>query len=144
MPIFILNKEDNSEKTVQSMKLINIDKKRYSDRREIVQKYMQVIIKQIKAKNNGDIPDAFAPALDSLADLYDIYYDTLSCYREQGVMVVDRFGNAVKNPLIKQILEISHQVQKIERDFGLTLKSANTIKDAEPEGDDLLDKLNTL
>ena len=108
------------------------------------QLYIKDALTLIKDKNNGTVPGHYLQALDMYADLLDVYEQCVEALREQGIMITDRFGAYVKNPMIKQVLEVSVQLQKLQIQMGLTPRSNKQISEADVEGQDLIDKLSNI
>lgn len=121
--------------------MAKITKSRWSDCSPKTQMYVSDALALIKDKNNGTVPSHYLQALDMYADLLDVYEQCVEALREQGIMITDRFGMSVKNPMIKQVLECSVQLQKLQIQMGLTPRSNKQIDVAEVEGQDLIDKL---
>ena len=121
--------------------MAKITKSRWSDCSPKTQMYVSDALALIKDKNNGQVPSHYLQALDMYADLLDVYEQCVEALREQGIMITDRFGMSVKNPMIKQVLECSVQLQKLQIQMGLTPRSNKQIDVADVEGQDLIDKL---
>lgn len=124
--------------------MAKVTKSRWSDCSPKTQMYVSDALALIKDKNNGQVPSHYLQALDMYADLLDVYEKCVEALREQGIMVEDRFGAMVKNPMIKQVLECSVQIQKLQIQMGLTPRSNKQIDVAEVEGQDLIDKLSNI
>jgi P27 family predicted phage terminase small subunit len=124
--------------------MAKVTKSRWSECSPKTQMYVSDALALIKDKNNGQVPSHYLQALDMYADLLDVYEKCVEALREQGIMVEDRFGAMVKNPMIKQVLECSVQIQKLQIQMGLTPRSNKQIDVAEVEGQDLIDKLSNI
>lgn len=115
--------------------LNNQAKKLYHNYPDEVQKYMWSIHKFIKAKC-GNINDEWLGSLSMLADNYSIFIQCRDKIKDDGLMILDRFGSAIKHPLIKVQNDAQIQLVKLLQEFGLTPKSVARLNNNEDTEDD--------
>lgn len=82
------------------------------------------------------IQNEWLAPLSILADNFSIFYQCRDAIRNDGLMVTDRFGAAIKHPLIKVQVDAQIQIVKLLNEFGLTAKAAAKLNDNSDEEDD--------
>lgn len=104
----------------------NMNKKKkngkYSEFKECTQNFMSAVENHLKDKF-GKIEPQWQGLLRMLAIQYDLYFRCEECIREEGLLVGDRLGNRVKNPLLKTQTDAQIQCIKLATEFGLSPKS---------------------
>ena len=79
--------------------------------------------------------------LDLLASNYELFIMAKNKVKEDGLMVVNRFGNLDKHPLLAQIKDSNIQCCKLINEFGLSPKADSKIKSESNDDADYLDTL---
>lgn len=82
------------------------------------------------------IQNEWLAPLSILADNFSIFYQCRDAIRNDGLMVTDRFGAAIKHPLIKVQVDAQIQIIKLLNEFGLTAKAAAKLNDDTNEEDE--------
>lgn len=82
------------------------------------------------------IQNEWLPSLSMLADNFSIFYQCRDAIRADGLMIIDRFGAAIKHPLIKVQVDAQIQIIKLLNEFGLTAKAAAKLNDDTNEEDE--------
>lgn len=82
------------------------------------------------------IQNEWLASLSILADNFSIFYQCRDAIRNDGLMVTDRFGAAIKHPLIKVQVDAQIQIVKLLNEFGLSPKAAAKLNDNSDEEDD--------
>lgn len=104
------------------------------------------LISKIKEDNNGTIPESLNGSLNMLEDAYNTYIQLNNKIKEDGLMILDRYGNPNKHPLLQIKLTTKAQIIKLLSELQMTPKSKGKIKEVEEdtEGESPLMKfLNT-
>lgn len=76
----------------------------------------------------GIIKPHWEGQLDLLASNYELFIMAKNKVKEDGLMVVNRFGNLDKHPLLAQIKDSNIQCCKLINEFGLSPKADSKIK----------------
>lgn len=87
-------------------------------------------------KKHKRIQNEWLPSLSMLADNFSIFYQCRDAIRADGLMVIDRFGTLVKNPLLKCQNDAQIQIIKLLNEFGLTVKAAAKLNGDDVEEDE--------
>lgn len=104
------------------------DKKSFIEYGQQTQKYMRYITQYLSDKY-GKINDEWYISLTMLADNIEILELSRYQVRRDGIMIPDRFGNMIKHPLLKTIVDSNIQIVKLLNEFGLTPKALYKLKD---------------
>ena len=105
---------------------------------------MQNALDFVTKKSGGELQDKDRILLDNLADLLNLYDLTRDHIAKNGISEIDRFGNLVKSPYIKQLMELNVQILKICNIYGLSLKDEQKLHDQDAQGDLLTNAINSL
>ena len=89
----------------------------------------------------GIIKPHWEGQLDLLASNYELFIMAKNKLKEDGLMVVNRFGNLDKHPLLAQIKDSNIQCCKLINEFGLSPKADSKIKSESNDDADYLDSL---
>ena len=89
----------------------------------------------------GAIQPHWEGQLDLLASNYELFIMAKNKVKEDGLMVVNRFGNLDKHPLLAQIKDSNIQCCKLINEFGLSPKADSKIKSESNDDADYLDTL---
>ena len=89
----------------------------------------------------GIIKPHWEGQLDLLASNYELFIMAKNKVKEDGLMVVNRFGNLDKHPLLAQIKDSNIQCCKLINEFGLSPKADSKIKAESNDDADYLDSL---
>ena len=89
----------------------------------------------------GIIKPHWEGQLDLLASNYELFIMAKNKVKEDGLMVVNRFGNLDKHPLLAQIKDSNIQCCKLINEFGLSPKADSKIKSESNDDADYLDSL---
>ena len=89
----------------------------------------------------GIIKPHWEGQLDLLASNYELFIMSKNKVKEDGLMVVNRFGNLDKHPLLAQIKYSNIQCCKLINEFGLSPKADSKIKSESNDDADYLDSL---
>lgn len=89
----------------------------------------------------GTIKPHWEGQLDLLASNYEFFIMAKNKVKEDGMMVVNRFGNLDKHPLLAQIKDSNIQCCKLINEFGLSPKADSKIKSESNDDADYLDSL---
>lgn len=104
------------------------DKKSFIEYGQQTQKYMRYITQYLIEKY-GKINDEWYISLTMLADNIEILDLSKKRLKSDGIMIPDRFGNMVKHPLLKTIVDCNIQIVKLLNEFGLTPKAVYKLRD---------------
>lgn len=119
-------------------------KKLYPSYGTAVNRKMQNALNFVTKKSGGELQDKDRILLDNLADLLNLYDLTRDHIAKNGISEIDRFGNLVKSPYIKQLMELNVQILKICNIYGLSLKDEQKLHDQDAQGDLLTNAINSL
>ena len=86
----------------------------------------------------GIIKPHWEGQLDLLASNYELFIMAKNKVKEDGLMVVNRFGNLDKHPLLAQIKDSNIQCCKLINEFGLSPKADSKIKSESNDDADYL------
>ena len=86
-------------------------------------------ITQYLIEKYGKINDEWYISLTMLADNIEILDLSKKRLKSDGIMIPDRFGNMVKHPLLKTIVDCNIQIVKLLNEFGLTPKAVYKLRD---------------
>ena len=104
------------------------------------------LISKIKEDNNGTIPESLNGSLNMLEDAYNTYIQLNNKIKEDGLMILDRYGNPNKHPLLQIKLTTKAQIIKLLSELQMTPKSKGKIKEVEEDTEEespLMKFLNT-
>ena len=76
-----------------------------------------------KLKQDGEIDEAWTAGLNMMAEYYNTYIQCQRSIKQDGLTIINRFGDRVQHPLIKVSENCSIQLQKLMIEFLLTKKS---------------------
>ena len=94
------------------------------------------LISKIKEDNNGTIPESLNGSLNMLEDAYNTYIQLNNKIKEDGLMILDRYGNPNKHPLLQIKLTTKAQIIKLLSELQMTPKSKGKIKEVEEDTED--------
>ena len=104
------------------------------------------LISKIKEDNNGTIPESLNGSLNMLEDAYNTYIQLNNKIKEDGLMILDRYGNPNKHPLLQIKLTTKAQIIKLLSELQMTPKSKGKQKEVEEDMEEespLMKFLNT-
>ena len=91
------------------------------------------LISKIKEDNNGTIPESLNGSLNMLEDAYNTYIQLNNKIKEDGLMILDRYGNPNKHPLLQIKLTTKAQIIKLLSELQMTPKSKGKQKEVEED-----------
>lgn len=94
------------------------------------------LISKIKEDNNGTIPESLNGSLNMLEDAYNTYIQLNNKIKEDGLMILDRYGNPNKHPLLQIKLTTKAQIIKLLSELQMTPKSKGKAKEVEEDTED--------
>jgi len=86
-----------------------------------VKKYMKDVL--IKLELDGKIDESWTAGLNMMAENYNTFVECQRSIKKDGLLITNRFGEKVVNPLIQVSKDSSIQLQKLLIEFLLTKKS---------------------
>lgn len=115
-------------------------KNKYSEYSRETQTFMLAVEKHLIDKF-GNIEGQWSGILDMLAVQVDLYNQCKEQIKQDGLMVRDRFGQMVKNPLLKVQTDALIQIGKVSQDFGLNPRSMKGLNIQDNNEDEFLEGL---
>lgn len=107
---------------------------KYSNYSKKTQTFMDAVENYIVNKY-GDIEPQWEGMLEMLALNYDMFQKCGKEIEKSGLMIENRFGNFIKNPLLKAQSDAQTQALRIIKEFGISPYGAGKIKDVESNDD---------
>jgi len=104
-----------------------------------VKKYMKDVL--IKLELDGKIDESWTAGLNMMAENYNTFVECQRAIKKDGLLITNRFGDLVANPLIQVSKDAGIQLQKLLIEFLLTKKSVIKLPvstDAESEEFDVI------
>ena len=115
---------------------------KYSEYSRETQAFMNAVEKHLIDKF-GNIEPHWDGLLGMLAVQVDLYNQCKEQIKADGLMVRDRFGSMVKNPLIKCQTDALIQINKLSQDFGLSPRGLKGLNIQSNEDNEFLEELTS-
>lgn len=117
----------------------------YPDVRQSVQDYMMSAYKYLESEY-GEVKAEWKGTLGLLAESLEMFYQCKDQIKKDGLLILDRYGNPNKHPLL--MIQNSYQIQilKCTKELGLSPLSNSKIadkpeKEQELSAEDFITKL---
>jgi len=117
----------------------------YPDTRQSVQDYMMSAYKYLESEY-GEVKPEWRGTLGLLAESLEMFYQCKDQIKKDGLLILDRYGNPNKHPLL--MIQNSYQIQilKCTKELGLSPLSNSKIadkpeKEQELSAEDFITKL---
>lgn len=117
----------------------------YPDTRQSVQDYMMSAYKYLESEY-GNIKPEWRGILGLLAESLEMFYQCKDQIKKDGLLILDRYGNPNKHPLL--MIQNSYQIQilKCTKELGLSPLASSKIadkpeKEQELSAEDFITKL---
>lgn len=117
-------------------------KNKYQEYTRETQQFMNAVEKHLMDKFN-EITPHWDGLLQMLAVQVDLYNQCKEQIKQDGLMVRDRFGQMVKNPLLKVQTDALIQINKLSQDFGLNPRSLKGLNIQSNEDNEFLNELTS-
>lgn len=102
--------------------------------------FMAAVENHLKEKF-GEIETQWEGLLQMLATNYEIFWVAMAKIKDDGIMIINRFGGVEKHPLLKVMTDAQIQVIKLVAEFGITPKNVKKLGVQGEDGDDLIQLL---
>ena len=117
----------------------------YPDVRESVQDYMYNSYKYLESEY-GEVKAEWKAALSLLAESLDMFYQCKDQIKKDGLLILDRYNNPNKHPLLQVQTTYQIQILKVVKELGLSPLASSKIadkpeKEQELSAEDFITKL---
>jgi len=106
----------------------------YPDTRQSVQDYMMSAYKYLESEY-GEVKAEWKGTLGLLAESLEMFYQCKDQIKKDGLLILDRYGNPNKHPLL--MIQNSYQIQilKCTNQLGLSPLASSKIADRPKKGE---------
>lgn len=115
-------------------------KGKYKEYGQETQNFMNAVENHLISKF-GQIENQWEGLLAMMAVQVDLYNQCKEQIKQDGLMVRDRFGSMVKNPLLKVQTDALIQINKLAQDFGLNPRAMKGLNIQDNNEDEFIDSL---
>ena len=115
----------------------------YPDTRQSVQDYMMSAYKYLESEY-GNIKPEWRGILGLLAESLEMFYQCKDQIKKDGLLILDRYGNPNKHPLL--MIQNSYQIQilKCTKELGLSPLASSKIADKPEKEQELSQRISLL